>query len=324
MIHKAELHVHLEGTMRPSMAQHLAKKNHLAFPTELLGENNTYRCDDFFAFLHAYHSVSTLLRCDEDYSLITYDYLARCARQDTLYVEIMCAPDLVKLNQVSQRELIAGMTDGINRARQDFGIEGRILVTIVRDFGVQQGLAMVEHTLENPHPYIVGLGIAGNEVDYPIKDFAHAFQLARENELQCTAHAGEASGPDSVRQAIEHLGVSRIGHGVRSIESPALIDDLLARGITLEVCPSSNIALGIYDSFAEHPLKKLFDNGVNICINSDDPAFFGTTLGDEYTIAREVFGFNDAQLQQLTLNALNASFLDDTMKTALRNRVINA
>jgi adenosine deaminase len=322
MVSKAELHVHLEGTMRPTVAKQLAKKNRLDFPEKLLGSNETYRCEDFNHFLRAYQQVSELLRCDEDYSFITYDYLARCAEQQAIYIEMMCAPDLAAMNQVNYQQLIAGMADGIDRAKKDFGLDARILVTIVRHLSIQHSFAMVEQALENPHPYVVGLGMAGDEINHPAKRFAEIFQLAHENGLQCTAHGGEVMGAESVWQVIRYLPVTRVGHGVRAIDDPQLIEQLIQRNITLEVCPSSNVALGVYPSLAEHPLKQLFDAGVKVCLNSDDPPFFGTTLGNEYAIAQQHFGFTEAQLNQITLNAIHASFADEALKKTLHDRLL--
>lgn len=322
MIPKAELHVHLEGTIRPTVAKQLAAKNRLTLPDEIFGSDDSYQFNNFQQFMKAYDEVSKLLLCDEDYSIITYDYLAQRAQNGAVYIEMMCAPDLAILNGVSYDELIKGMTDGIKRAKNDFGIEARIIVTIVRQLGVPKAHALVEQILNNPYPHVVGLGMAGDEINFPSRDFLPAFGLAAKNHLRCTVHAGEFLGPESVIYIMECYPVNRIGHGVRASEDGHLLSKLSDCHILLELCISSNIALGIYPSLEKHPLRQILDRRVLVCLNSDDPPFFRTTLENEYKIAKEVFGLTDQELVNMTLNAINSGFMDKETKESLRTKVL--
>ena len=169
---------------------------------------------------------------------------------------------------------------GIDRARRDFGIEGRIIIICIRHLGPERALAMVQAMVAEPHRYVVGFGMGGDEASFTPADFAPAYRLAHDKGFGCTVHAGEVLGPESVWAAINDLPVTRIGHGVRSADDPALMAELARRGIVLEVCPGSNIALGLYPDRNAHPLHRLIDAGVRVTLNSDDPPFFHTTLGD--------------------------------------------
>jgi len=167
-----------------------------------------------------------------------------------------------------------------------------------------------------PHPLVVGFSMAGDEAGHPSPPFAAAFETAAAAGLGCTVHAGETAGADSVREALE-LPITRIAHGVRAIEDPGLVREIAARGITLECCPTSNVATGVFPSYAEHPLRRLRDAGVRVTLGSDDPPYFGATIGGEYEVARRHFGFDDAELRQLTRDAIEASFAGEELKADL-------
>jgi adenosine deaminase len=190
----------------------------------------------------------------------------------------------------------------------------------VRNFGVEQALRVARHAAEHPHPYVVGFSMAGDEAGFPAHDFAEVFAIAAGAGLGCTIHAGEWAGPESVRAALE-LPVTRISHGVRAIEDPALVGELAARGIVLECCPTSNVVLGVYRSYEEHPLPALREAGVNVTLGSDDPPYFGATIGGEYAVCAGRMGFSEAELRNITRTAIDAAFCDDDLRAALRARV---
>ena len=175
---------------------------------------------------------------------------------------------------------------------------------------------------ERPHPYIVGFALAGDE-RVPPTEFAEAFRIAADSGLGCTVHAGEWQGPESIRQALE-LPVTRLDHGVRAIEDPSLVTEIVERGITLNTCPTSNVVLGVYASFAEHPLPQLRAAGARVTLGSDDPPYFGATLGGEYDVCSEHFGWDDQRLQEVTVAALEAAFCDEALRTELRARTQHA
>ncbi|MBV9810605.1 MAG: adenosine deaminase [Solirubrobacterales bacterium] len=317
---KAELHVHLEGTAPPELVRHIAARNGLPLPDRLLGIDGRFRYTDFLDFLRTYDLAASVIRTLEDYRDITYEYLCSCARTGALYVELTASPDHARLVGLSDEEHLDGIARGIDEARRDTGIEGRILISAVRNFGVEQALRVAGHAVDRPHPYVVGFSMAGDEAGFPAGDFAEAFALAAGAGLGCTIHAGEWAGAESVRAAME-LPVTRVAHGVRSIEDPALVAELAARGIVLECCPTSNVVLGLYPSYEDHPLPQLRDAGVRVTLGSDDPPYFGATIAGEYAVCAARMGFTDIALREITRTAIDAAFCDEDLRNALRSRL---
>ena len=320
MLPKAELHVHLEGTAPPELVQRIAARNGVEIPDGMLGVDGRFRYDDFLDFLRTYDLAASVIRTGEDYRDVVYEYLCACARGGAIYVELTASPDHARLVGLSDEEHLDGIARGIDEARRDTGIEGRILISAVRNFGVEQAVRVAQYTATRPHPYVVGFSMAGDEAGYPAQDFAGAFAIVADAGLGCTVHAGEWAGPESVRAALG-LPVTRISHGVRAIEEPALVGELAGRGIVLECCPTSNVVLGIYPSYEEHPLRRLSDAGVRITLGSDDPPYFGAAIESEYDICAERMGFSEGELRQITATAIDAAFCDDELRTALRARL---
>jgi adenosine deaminase len=320
VIPKAELHVHLEGTAPPALVRRLAERNGLRVPDGLFDSSERFAYSDFLDFLRTYDMAASVIRSGEDYRDVTYEYLAGCARDGALYVELTASPDHAALVGLSDEEHLAGIARGIDDARRDHGIEGRILISCVRNFGVEQALRVARHAAERPHAYVVGFSMAGDEENYPARDYAEAFHIAAEAGLGCTVHAGEWAGAHSVRSALE-LPVTRISHGVRSIEDPELVAELAERGIVLECCPTSNVVLGVFPSYEQHPLPRLMEAGVRVTLGSDDPPYFGASVGGEYAICRERFGFDDHALREITRTAIEAAFCGESLKQGLMERV---
>ena len=317
MIPKAELHVHLEGSVPPVLARALASRNGLDVPIGLIGEGGHYVMTDFLSFLAAYDLVCTTLRTAQDFGDVIYAYLASVARQGAVYVEMFCSPERAAALGIPYGVWLEALEAGIDRARADFGIEGRIVIICIRHLGPERALAMVRTMVSEPHRYVVGFGMGGDEAKYTPAEFAPAYRLAHDKGFGCTVHAGEVLGPESVWAAITELPVSRIGHGVRSADDPVLMAELARRGIVLEVCPGSNIALGLYADRNAHPLHRLIDAGVRVTLGSDDPPFFHTTLGAEYDKA----GLGEAALRRITRTAIEASFADEATKQRLLREI---
>ncbi len=317
MIPKAELHCHLEGSVPPVLARELAARNGLDLPAGLFGKDGHYAWTDFLSFLDAYDRVCGVLRKPRDFGDILYSYLQRTAAEGAVYVEMFCSPERPKALGIPYAVWLGALVDAIDRARRDFGIEGRIIGICIRHLGPDRALALAQQIVAEPHPYVVALGMGGDEGKFSKADFAPAYRLAHDKGLGCTVHAGEVRGPESVWAAIRDLPVTRIGHGVRSIEDPKLVDELVRRGIALEVCPGSNLALGLYPNRAAHPLHRLIAAGVPITLGSDDPPFFHTTLGAEYDNA----GLDAAALRKITRTAIEVSFADESLKTKLSKGV---
>jgi adenosine deaminase len=317
---KAELHVHLEGTAPPDLIRRIAERNGLAVPEGTFATPDRFAYRDFLDFLDTYDKAASVIRTDEDYRDVTYEYLVKCAGEGAIYVELTASPDHVRLVGLADEEHIDGIARGIDDARRDTGIEGRILISCVRNFGVEPALRVARYAAERSHPYIVGFSMAGDEENYPPSAYAEAFEIAAGAGLGCSVHAGEWAGPESVRGALE-LPVTRIAHGVRSIEDPALVEELAERGTFLECCPTSNVTLGIYPSYEEHPLPRLREAGVSVTLGSDDPPYFGASIGGEYELCRTHYGYDDEALRDITRTAIDAAFCEETLKERLNETV---
>jgi adenosine deaminase len=321
---KAELHVHVEGTVSATLARTLASRNGVALPADLFDDEGRYRWVDFRTFVtRTYPAVAAVVRTADDYHDVVYDYLARLSAENALYAEIAIAPRLAeRVHGLAVREGLAGMTDAIDAARADFGIEARLLPTVIRHEAPSLGRAEIGYFVEHPHPYVTGVNIAGAELPGDIARHREAFELAARAGLRATAHAGEALGPNAIRDVLAAVPtLERIGHGVRAVEDPALVAELAARELVLEVCPSSNLCLGIYEDFAAHPLKRLLEAGVRVTLNSDDPPFFRTSLGREYLLAHTELGLGEDDLLACTRRALHAAFVDDDTRATLLARL---
>ena len=317
MIPKVELHCHLEGSIAPELARELAARNGLDLPSGLFGPDGHYVWHDFWSFLAAYDRVCTVLRTPRDFSDVIYSYLAGVAAEGAVYVEMFCSPERPAALGISYAAWLEALVQGIDRAEREFGIVGRIIVICIRHLGPERALAMVQGMVAEPHPYVVGFGMGGDEAKFTPADFAPAYRMAHEQGYGCTVHAGEVLGPESVWASIKALPVTRIGHGVRSADDPVLMVELARRGTVLEVCPGSNVALGLYPDRASHPLHRLIDAGVAVTLNSDDPPFFHTTLGNEYDKA----GLDPVALRHIARTALEASFADETVKRKLLREI---
>lgn len=313
MIAKAELHCHLEGSVPPVLARALAVRNGVALPEALFDAKGEYAWTDFWSFLDAYDRVCHAIKQPRDFEDMIYAYLKGVAAQGAIYVEMFCSPERPKALGLTYDAWLTALETGIDRARRDFGIEGRIVIICIRHLGPERALAMAQAMVAQPHPYVVGFGMGGDEAKFQPVDFAPAYRLAHEHGFGCTVHAGEVRGPESVWAAIRDLPVTRIGHGVRSADDPRLLEELARRGIVLEVCPGSNLALGLYPNRAAHPLHRLIAAGVRVTLGSDDPPFFHTTLGAEYDNA----GLGERDLRAITRTAIEGSFADEATKRRL-------
>jgi adenosine deaminase len=308
---KAELHVHLEGTATPDLIRRLAARNGVQLPeARLFNADGSFAWNDFLHFLESYDLAASAIRTGADYRDVTYEYLAACAAEGAVYVELIASLDHGKNVGLADDEHLAGIAQGIDDARRDHGITGRIISSIVRNFGVADCEDVARRTVALDHPYVVGFNMAGDEAGFPASDYARAFAIAHEAGLGCSVHAGEHAGPESIRAALRLPGVVRISHGVRAVEDPDLVAELADRGIVLEVCPTSNVVLGVFPTYEDHPLGVLRAAGVPVTLGSDDPPYFGTTIGREYELAHERLGCSLQDLREITETALNAAFSD--------------
>jgi adenosine deaminase len=315
----AELHVHLEGTAPPELIRRLAGRNGISVPDGVFASPDRFAWVDFLDFLRTYDRAATVVKTAEDYRDVTYEYLVSCADEGAIYVELLVSPDHAASVGLPAEEQQAGVAQGIDDARAETGIEARMLLVAVRNFGVDAAVQIARNAASR-HPYVVGFNLAGDEAGYPPAQFADAYAIARSEGLGCTVHAGEHAGAESVREALT-LPVTRLSHGVRAIEDPALVEEIAERGIVLEACPTSNIATGVFPAYELHPLRRLYEAGVKVTLGSDDPPYFGASIGGEYAVARERLGFGEGELERITRTAIEASFADDALKRALINRM---
>jgi len=260
MVIKAELHCHIEGAAHPEIVLKQAQKYNVDV-SGIISHKNEYIWHDFTSFLGAYDLSASVFRTPEDYHDLAQDVFQRMSQQDCIYGEIFASPDHAARIGCSYMELISAIGSGIEAASSKSGIEGRIIVIGVRHEGVEAVEQAALDAANNPHKLVTGFGIAGDERIGNHKDFAKAFAIAREAGLGLTGHAGELCGADSVRDAIDHWGISRIGHGVRAIEDPELVNRIAAEGIVLEACPGSNISLDVFPDFKSHPFPALHKAG---------------------------------------------------------------
>ncbi len=317
---KAELHNHLEGTAPPALIATLAARNGIALPTGLI-QGDAFGWTGFAGFLQAYDQASTAIRRAEDYRDVTVAYLEACAADGAIYVELAASPDHAAANGLDYPGMVAGIAEGIAAARAATGIEARILITAVRHHGEERVATVARLAAAHPHPLVTGFGLAGDEAHIPASRMAKAFQIATGDAgLGATVHAGEAAGADSVADALT-LPVTRIGHGVRAIENDAVLARLIERGTVLEVCPTSNVATGVYPTLDHHPLPRLLEAGVRVTLNSDDPPYFRTSIGHEYTLAASTWGLADKTLTAITRAAVEAAFVDEETRAQLLARI---
>ena len=314
---KVELHCHLEGAAGPALIRRLARRNDITLPGTLFTPDDQFAWTDFPSFLEAYDQASRAISTAADYRDVTYEYLAACARETTIYVELMSSPDHAAAAGLSYEDHLDGILQGIDDAERDYEITGRLIVTCVRHFGPARALKVAEEVRSNPHPYVVGFGMGGDENAYGFGEFLPAFDLVHSAGLPCTVHAGEWAGAESVREALNTLPVQRIGHGVRAVEDSKVLQLVIDRGIHLEVCPTSNIRTGVYPCYEAHPLNTLRAGGISVSLNSDDPPYFNTTIGHEYERARSELALTDDDVLQITRNALTASFADEATQAGL-------
>jgi adenosine deaminase len=308
---KIELHVHLEGTISPNLARKIAERNQIKLKPHLISSNGkSYHSDNFYHFLQVFDDLSAIIRHPIDYHDIVYDYLRSCALESTLYVELMYSPlHAEKMTGIPSQEHLSAITDAIRLAEADFGIMARIIITGVRHYGVESCELLAKEALKFPSNYVTGFGLGGDEIKFPAPLFQKTYHIAKE--------AGEFGTAESILDAIDSCGVSRIGHGVNAINSEKVQQILIDKDIHLEICPGSNLHFSLFDNIEKHPIHSFYHKGVSLSINSDDPPFFNTSIGQEYQKIHESLGFSKQDLDTINLMAIEHAFLDQKNKTKL-------
>jgi aminodeoxyfutalosine deaminase len=328
---KAELHLHLEGSVDPETLSELSRRHNTPLPTA----NNRYRniedsgrefsveearavydYKDFTGFLRAFKAVTERLRTPEDYELITYRLMQKLAAQRVLYAEVFVSVGIIFWRGQVFDPLFEGMERGRERGEHDFGISLQWIFDAVRHFGAEEARKVVEQAIECRERNVVGFSIGGDERRAAPELFRDVYGLARDHGLRLTCHAGESTGPESIRGALA-IGSERLGHALTLIDDEGLLREIVERQVPLEICLSSNLRTGCCASLSGHPVRRYYDAGACVVLNSDDPEMFQTSLSREYEIAQDVFGFSGEELRQLARNSFRASFLPEKRKQEL-------
>lgn len=319
---KVELHLHLEGAVRPATLLSLARRHRTSGLPETMAElEDFYRFRSFDHFVEVYYAICENLRDEEDFALIVRELGDTLAEQNVRYAEVTFTP----FNHTRRGVAVEALFSGIERGRAEVeaatGVALRFCTDIPGEFGAEAGIETARMVLVQRDagraPSVVGFGLGGPEVGVPRNQFSEAFSIAREAGLHSVPHAGETDGPGAIIQALDDLGAERIGHGVRCLEDPSLVDRLRAEQIPLEVCPTSNVRLGVVDRVEDHPLPRLVEEGLVVTLNTDDPPMFGATLRGEYLLAGTTLGLSTTQLADIASAGVRSSFMDDAARASL-------
>jgi adenosine deaminase len=281
-----------------------------------------YAYKDFWHFLTVYETATSVLNTPEDYARLTRAVLEESAANGVVYSETFLSPDFCGGGDVEAwREYLTAIREEAERAEAELGITLRGIVTCIRHFGPDRARPIAQCAAETAGDWLVGFGMAGDELKGKPGDFLWAFDCAREAGLRITVHAGEWGGAASVRDALDALNPERIGHGVQAIEDLALVDRIAEDGIVLECCPGSNVTLGVFPSWAEHPIETLRDRGVKVTISTDDPPFFHTTMTAEYENLARTFGWDEEVFAEIARTSLDAAFCDAATKEKIAKKL---
>ncbi|MBZ5720678.1 MAG: adenosine deaminase [Acidobacteriia bacterium] len=313
---KAELHLHLEGSVDPSTLLELRQRHGRS--GTLAEVEQLYQYKDFTGFMLAFKAVTEDLTTPEDYEVITYRLMEKLKAENILHAEVYVSVGVCLWRKQDFHAIFAGLERGRERGSRDFGVSLLWIFDAVRHFGPVEAQHVAELAVQHRGPSVVGFGIGGDERRASPELFRDVYAYAADHGLHLTAHAGETAGPESVWGAL-NLRSERIGHGLTAWQDKELVEELATRQVPVEICLTSNLRTGCCRALAEHPVRNYFDNGVMVTLNTDDPAMFGTSLAREYQIAQEAFGFTDEHLRELARNSFEASFLPAEKKLEFLN-----
>ncbi len=318
---KVELHLHIEGAAPPGFIRGLAQEKSLRLDG-VFAPDGSYAYTDFVHFLQIYEAATSALRSPEDYARLTTAVLEESAANGVIYSECFLSPDFCGGGDLGAwREYLHAIREAADAAERSMGVTLRGIVTCIRHFGPERAKPVALCAAETAGDWIVGFGMGGDENKGRQKDFAYSFDMAHEAGLRLTTHAGEWRGPGEVADAVNDLRVERIGHGVRAAEDLALVDRLAEDGVVLEVCPGSNVTLGVYPKLGAHPIDKLRERGVKVTVSTDDPPFFHTSMADEYEALAKTFGWDEEVFDEIARTSVEAAFCDADTKAALLKRL---
>lgn len=306
---KAELHLHIEGTLEPELMFELARRNGIALPHASVDAlRRAYDFQDLQSFLDLYYQGAGVLQTRQDFYDMTAAYFQKAAAQNVRHAEIFFDPQTHTHRGIAFETVISGIHDAQIAVERDLGVTSKLILCFLRHLDEDDALRTLDEALPYRH-WLVAVGLDSSERGHPPGKFARVFARAREAGLLAVAHAGEEGPPEYIREALDVLQVRRIDHGVRCLEDAALVDRLVAEQIPLTVCPLSNVRLRVYDTIRDHPLRTMLKLGLKVTINSDDPAYFGGYVNENYLAVAEGLGLSREELEQLAKNSFDASFL---------------
>lgn len=314
---KTELHIHIEGTLEPEMMFRLGERNGHELPfDDVDAVVDAYRFTDLQSFLDIYYRGAAVLQTPDDFHDLMAAYLARAAADGVRHAEIFFDPQTHTARGVGFATFMKGFRAAMADARSAHGITADLIMCFLRHLSGDDALETLQ-SAEDHLEGVVGVGLDSSEVGNPPEEFEEVYRRARELGLRAVAHAGEEGPPDYVRGALDVLGVERVDHGVRSLEDPGLVDRLRRDKVPLTVCPLSNVALRVVDRLEDHPIGEMIEAGLVVSVNSDDPAYFGGYIGQNYLGLANVLGMGLETIADLARNSITASFLDAERKSAL-------
>lgn len=313
----AELHMHIEGALGPELIFGLAERNRMHLPYSGLEDlESRYQFTDLQSFLDLYYANMAVLRTAEDFADLTRDYLRRAAAAGVRHAEIFFDPQAHVSRGVPLQVVLDGILDALAASEREFDVSSGLIASFLRDQPVHDAEEVLTEMLRLQAP-IIGVGLDSAEVGYPPTLFEDVFARARAEGLHVVAHAGEEGPPEYIWQALDVLGAERIDHGVRCLEDPALVERLVEEEIPLTVCPLSNVRLQVVDSIGDHPLRTMLQAGLRVTVNSDDPAYFGGDIGENFAQLRDRLALTDDEIDVLARNSIEASFASAARKEEL-------
>ncbi len=320
-IPKAELHLHIEGSFEPELMFKIAARNKVKIGYSSVDElKNAYNFNNLQEFLDIYYAGAGVLFTEEDFYDLTMAYFNKISTQNVLHSEIMFDPQTHTDRGVDFAVVINGIKTAQDRAREEFGISSNLIMSFLRHLDEKSAYETLRQSLEYKE-WITAVGLDSSELGNPPSKFKGVFAAAKKAGYLAVAHAGEEGPADYVREAIDLLQVDRIDHGNNSLDDETLVELLVRTKMALTVCPLSNVKLRNVDKIKNHPLKTMLDKGLVVTVNSDDPAYFGGYMNENYQAISDALKLTKADLYQLSLNAFNASFLDDVRKAELIDRL---
>lgn len=313
---KAELHLHIDGTLEPELRFQIARRNGVDIKYRSVEEiKAAYQFNNLQDFLDLHFGGIHIMLREEDYFDITWAYLQEAHRQNIIHLEIFFEPEIHTQRGIPFDTVIKGIHRACLKGQQTFGLSTRLIVSLCRELDIDTSLQTLKDVLRYKN-WITGIGLASYEVGNPPSKFQKVYDQARQEGLLTVAHAGEEGPPEYVWEALNLLKVSRIDHGFRSLEDEALVSELVRRKIPLTLCPLSNLKLGLFKSMQDYPLKKMMENGLIVTISSDDPAYFGS-VNDNFFALQQAFGLDREDIYLLARNSFEASFLEEDQKRAM-------